>query len=143
MYEDIVLIMSNQRQEYEAEHAKQLVRVPYKVNMPLFTPLIGLISINALNKLYEQFELAHRSDFPVHYACTTMSSMGLPCGHVVRLYSRASMAIRPQMIYRHWYFYPNQAPEYEAGGRLLLDLLPVRTRGRPMGSTSTRRDLSQ
>ena len=137
-----MLILSNQRAEYEAEQAKQLVRVSHKINTSLFVPFIGFISTNALNKLYEQLELSRCSDFPSECACTTTLAMGILCGHVVQAYALNHQSLRLNMIHRYWYFHPDQAPEYLTVSRQLLDLLPVCIRGHPPGSTSTRRDAS-
>lgn len=138
------MLLQHQFSEHVAETAKQQSRTPHRINIPLFAPLIGKVSTYALHKLYEQLEISRRRDFVAICQDSYRLVMGLPCAHFIHQQTTRNLPIRLEHVHRHWFFEPLRAP---TGIDLVLDPplnpLPARTRGRPRGSRSTRRNLSQ
>ncbi len=92
--------------------------------------------------MLDKFERSARPDFNRNCTGVFQQTMGLLCAYVLCQAANNNRAIYTCHVYRHWFYDAQQKADII---QVLLDLrplnpLPVRTRSRPRGVTSIRRD---
>lgn len=132
----IQLMLENKLAKHEAELDIAKQQVPYNVNIPLFTELIGKVTPYVLRKILVQYQ--HLSTLPLSRCSTTFrSSMGLPCAHTIQDWCQKKEDIHLSDVHLHWHFVRPNSTALEAvelGQLLVYEPVVAKPKGQPPGS---------
>lgn len=147
---DIHRMMLQLRNNHDSAVALDAARIATDVNDAEFDLLKRKVSHQALRRIKKQLNLAKSDDWNDAEACTRSftAKFGLPCKHwlhhQLERHAAANDTAVPfriplSMVDQHWWFYPPRATGEifeDVVVQRILDPLPLRSRGRPIGATT-------
>ncbi|XP_077252639.1 PKS-NRPS hybrid synthetase cheA-like [Tasmannia lanceolata] len=98
----LCLAIENQFQEIKTQLSAEKIKVPYKLHMAFFRELINHVSIFALDKLFQQFELATTCSTLATCKNHFTATMGLPCAHKIRYLLDERKVLFPSDVHSQW-----------------------------------------
>jgi len=110
----ISLAIENQVKELRAAISSEKIRVPHKIRIPFFDQVITQVSTFALNKIFQQYQLASAAtDKTPLKECTQSftSTFGLPCAHTILRRRQTGGKLLLGDIHQQWWIIDRDIPE--------------------------------
>ncbi len=126
VYCHIRRLLQHQPHEYEAKSATELTRLNHHLNRPFLAPLIGRVSVYALNKFANELARSGERNFSSTCTGTFTKTMGLPCAHELQRRYIANQPVYLSLVHSHWYLLPANLAHHNGLQQPQL-LGPIRT----------------
>jgi MULE transposase domain len=128
VFDKIATMLTGQHAEYKVGLEINKSRTPHVNKDPFYEQLLGRVSHYVLGKLWDQrYHLQHLDQLP---KCTRlfMSSMGLPCAHIMQQRIQDGGQLLLEDIHSHWHLFEQTALAIQP---LVLEPAMVIAKGRP------------
>ncbi len=106
VYCHIRSLLQHQLHEYQAKSATEVTRLNHHLNKPFYAPLIGRVSVFALNKIANELARSREPDFPRNCTGTYTKTMGLPCAHELHRRYQLQQPVYLSLVHQHWHLLP-------------------------------------
>lgn len=106
VHERICSMIDQQISEYQTKMATELTTIPLSVNSTIFGLIFNKVSHFAIRKIHEEYVKFKKAtpDNPLGPCpCTMISTMGLPCKHVLETMEQNGELITLESIHEHWH----------------------------------------
>ena len=137
--------MKYQHIRIQHELADERIKRPLSLLIPLFRDILNKVSTFALSKafaIYSRYLPIGQGKDPIK-PCTgvTKRTQGIPCIHDIKRLYDSGQSLQMTDFHVHWHICPQNNDPIDP--RLLVrEPVVVRSRGRPVASSSTRREPS-